>query len=103
MRLKPSRRSAVAWLSVALVLVAVGWGGLARATSESLWWVATIDLMPPQMLLLAFAALAWAAWTGRRPFWLAWNVVAAAAFLVLQVGLVVPLGRTAQAEPVSRP
>ncbi|GGM13190.1 endonuclease/exonuclease/phosphatase family protein [Deinococcus aerophilus] len=98
MLLKAKHRSAVAGLSVALVLIAVGWGWLARQYSETWWWVATIDLMPPQMLMVAFAALAWAAWRERRLLWVLWNVVFAAAFLVLQVGLVVPLGRVAQAE-----
>ncbi|CAM4235800.1 endonuclease/exonuclease/phosphatase family protein [Deinococcus marmoris] len=96
MRLKarvPDPRAA----SVLLAALVVGWAVLARQTSEHWWWVAVIDLIPPQLLLPLFGVLAWRT---RQLRWVVWNA-AAAAFLVFQVGLVLPSERPAAADPIT--
>lgn len=69
--------------------MALAWGLLARARSETWWWVAGLDLMPPQVLLPVPLLLAWAL---RRQGW-GWpalNLAVAVAFSATQVGLVLP-------------
>ncbi|MBB5366434.1 endonuclease/exonuclease/phosphatase family protein [Deinococcus humi] len=100
MRLKaptPDPRAA----SVLLAALVVGWAILARQTSEHWWWVATLDLIPPQLLLPLFALLAWLAWRAGQLRWAAWNVLAAAAFVVVQVGLVLPSERPVVSAPIT--
>lgn len=87
--------------SLALAALALGWGVLARLTSEHWWWVATLDLIPPQLLLPLFALLGWLAWRAGQARWVLWNVLAAAAFVVFQVGLVFPGERLAASTPLT--
>lgn len=94
MRLK-ARVPDVRAASAVLAALVVGWGLLARLTSEHWWWVAAVDLIPPQLLLPVFALLAWLAWRAGQVRWVVWNVLVAAAFLVFQVGLVLPGSRPA--------
>ena len=72
MRLKsPPPLLPAAWLSLALALLALLWSVLARQYSETWWWVATLDLLPPQLLL---PVIAWLIWRTRRSLWLIWNL-----------------------------
>ncbi|EYB69699.1 hypothetical protein DEIPH_ctg002orf0008 [Deinococcus phoenicis] len=77
-------------LSLAFALLALAWGLLARARSETWWWVAGLDSVPPQLLLPVPLGLAWAALRRKRWGWAAWNIAAALVFTVLQVGFVLP-------------
>ncbi|GBF05382.1 hypothetical protein DAERI_040142 [Deinococcus aerius] len=83
-------RSRLAALSLLFAALTLAWGLLARARSETWWPVATLDLVPPQVLLPLPLWLAWRALRGRRWNWAALNVAVAAAFTVGQVGLVPP-------------
>ncbi|MBB5235451.1 endonuclease/exonuclease/phosphatase family protein [Deinococcus budaensis] len=77
-------------LSLLFAALALAGGLLARAHSETCWWVAVLDLVPPQALLPVPLLLAWRASGRRRWGWAAFNVAVALAFTVGQVGAVLP-------------
>ncbi|GAA5511557.1 hypothetical protein Dcar01_00268 [Deinococcus carri] len=88
-------------LSLAFALLALGWGLLTRARSETWWWVAGLDSLPPQLLLPVPLGLAWAAWRKRRWAWAALNVAMVLAFTAGQVGFVLPhVGTEASGVPL---
>lgn len=87
--------------SVALAVLVVVWGILVLQTSEHWWWVAALDLIPPQLLLPAFAVLIWQAWRAGQVGWVIWNVAVAAAFVVVQVGWIYPGTRPVVAAPIT--
>lgn len=74
-------------LSLAFASLALAWGLLARARSETWWWVAALDLVPPQVLLPVPLLLAWRALRRRNWGWAAFHVAVALAFAV---GAVLP-------------
>ena len=100
MRLRPPRSFlawpvAAAWLSVALALLVGLWGVLSRQYSETWWWVASLDLLPPQVLL---PIIAWLIWETRRSVWLLFNLAFAGLFVVFQVGLILTPGAAPAAQ-----
>ena len=89
MRLNSPNAPVPGWWSLGLALTAALWGVLARLTSETWWWVATLDLLPPQVLL---PLLLWLIWYTRRSAWLLSNLLFAALFVLFQVGLILHFG-----------
>lgn len=83
-------RSRLPRLSLAFALLALGWGLLARARSETWWWVAALDVVPPQVWLPVPLALTWAALRRRSWSLVALNLAALLAFTASQVGFVLP-------------
>ena len=92
MRLNPPSSESAARLSLAAALLTLLWSVLARLRSETWGWVATLNLLPPQLLL---PLIAWLMWRTRRSVWLLFNTAFAALFVVFQVGLIVPVGAAA--------
>ncbi len=89
MRLKPPSSPAAARLSLAAALLTLLWSVLARLRSETWGWMAVLDLIPPQVML---PLIAWLMWRTRRSVWLLFNTAFAALFVVVQVGLILPVG-----------
>lgn len=89
MRLTPPRSFSkvlpIDWPSLGLAVLLLVWGRVARLRSETWWWVAAIDLVPPQVVL---PVLAWLLWHTRRRIWLLWNLVMISLFVVFQIGLI---------------
>ena len=102
MRLMPSRAAATlaaaAWPSLALAVLVLLWSILARYRSETWWWVAILDLIPPQVIL---PPILWLLWRTRRSIWLLFNLAFATLFVVFQVGLIIHFGSAPARESAS--
>ena len=72
-------------LSLAFALLALAWGLLARARSETWWWVAALDVVPPQVLLPLPLGLAWVALRRRSWNWAALDFAVLLACTTFQV------------------
>lgn len=76
-------------LPILLIGCILGWGVLARTNSETWWWVALLDSVPPQLLLPLPLWLLWK--SARRRAWVDVALSVLASFLlVLQMGFVLP-------------
>ena len=87
---RPPRPSTIRLWSLLFILLACGWWWVTRTHAGSRWWVAVLNVIPPQVLLPLPLLMAWLAFRTKKRGWVILNILSAAIFTVSVVGFLLP-------------